>query len=103
MCYQDLTAIQYQDREFPVISLSPPPSPPRHRPRHAHRIDVDTLTDRNATVAAITFHEEDWSYTVTGSAKRKPGDKPNANRAEQLAIGRALIQLGKDFVAASGC
>lgn len=70
------------------------------KPWKSHTIDIDTLTDRDASVAAVTLYPEGTygdAYTVTGTAKRKPGDKPNASRGEQLAIARALLKLGKDL------
>lgn len=65
-------------------------------------VQVDTLTDKNASVAAATIHDDtapEWrsTYTVTASAKREPGDPYNESVGQQLAIGRALEKLGKDL------
>lgn len=76
----------------------------RTKPWKYHFVQVDTLTDRNAVVAAVTFRPEADpvsgnydSYTVTDSAKREPGDVNDRTIGEQLAIGRALVKLGRDL------
>lgn len=60
-------------------------------------VQVDTLTDENAAVAAATIEEGGKQYTVTASSKREPGDSRNPEVGTQLAIGRALEKLGKDL------
>jgi hypothetical protein len=78
--------------------------PPPSHPWHTHQVDVDVLVDRGAVVSSVTFHPEgkpNETWWATANAKRKPGDKPDSRKGEQLAIGRALIELGKAFVNAS--
>lgn len=65
-------------------------------PYRIYSVDVDTLTDRNAATASVTFHTRSkGSIHATGSAKRNSGDVYNDVSGEQLAVGRALMHLGK--------
>ena len=52
---------------------------------------VETLIDRNATVARVVFE----SYVTTGSSKREPGDVYDPALGEKFAIARAFVALGE--------
>ena len=54
---------------------------------------VETLIDRNATVARVVFMD----YVTTGSSKREPGDVYDPALGERFAIARALIALGEQM------
>jgi hypothetical protein len=63
-------------------------------------IQFDTVVDDNATVVTLSLREAGWAIYATGSSKRHPGDPRNPGVARQLALGRALLDLGAAFVAA---
>jgi hypothetical protein len=66
-------------------------------PAKQYEIELVTVTDRNAVIAAVNFYGRDGnSLYSTGSAKRHPGDKIS-DAGEMLAIGRALTALGQYF------
>ena len=52
---------------------------------------VETLIDRNATVARVVFE----NYVSTGSSKREPGDVYDSALGERFAIARAFIARGE--------
>jgi hypothetical protein len=54
-------------------------------------VTIETLVDRNATVARVEFDD----YLITGSSKRDKGDSYDPFLGEQFAIARALINLGQ--------
>lgn len=70
-----------------------------NEPWKCYSVDVDTLSDRNASVAAVKFNDSHHAndYAVTASAKREPGDQYDSGVGEQLAVGRALEQLGREL------
>lgn len=70
-------------------------------PWQNYTIDVDTLTDRNASTAAVTFRTRNADIPViraTGSAKRSPKDRFHSVAGEQQAVGRALLALGQHLL-----
>lgn len=70
-------------------------------PFTASDIQFDTTVDDNATVVTLSLREEGHTIYSTGSSKRHPGDPRNPAVARQLALGRALIDLGAAFITAA--
>jgi hypothetical protein len=66
-----------------------------------YEVQIDTLNDDHASVAAATITDGLEQHTVTASAKRDRGDPRNTPVGEQLAVGRALEKLGKELQAAA--
>jgi hypothetical protein len=64
-------------------------------------IEISTLADDNATVASVTLWvEHDVTLYATGSYSRPPHTPSDPAAEAQLAVGRALVQLGLRLVAA---
>lgn len=47
--------------------------------------------DGNVTIATMSMH----GITVTGSAKREPGDKPDKQIGADLAVARAMHKMSR--------
>lgn len=83
------------DAQIPAAwLLGPAPQPPgRYR-----LVTTDVITDRNASAARVSLCENGHVLlTATGSAKREPGDPDNPAIADGLALGRALVNLGRQI------
>lgn len=66
-------------------------------------LEVSVLVDDNATVVSVTLYDDGGrvgKVYATGSSKRHPGDPRNYGPAKQIALGRALIELGASLVTA---
>jgi hypothetical protein len=61
-------------------------------------LGVSTLPDDNAVVVVLELRADGETVYSTGSAKRHPGDQRNLNAGKQLALGRALLELGSALV-----
>lgn len=65
--------------------------------------NILVLSDRNATVASVALIDPDSDYgterraIATGSSKREPGDVYDVDIATDLAVGRALVKLGREL------
>jgi hypothetical protein len=70
-------------------------------PFTASDIQFDTTVDDNSTVVTLSIREEGQTIYATGSSKRHPGDPRNPTVARQLALGRALLDLGTAFITAA--
>jgi hypothetical protein len=68
------------------------PSPPPFEPVWG-AITLRTLSDRNATVAAVGWFQSGDHRTFSGSAKREPGDAYDPETGQMLATARALRRL----------
>ncbi len=68
-------------------------------------MDLEGLTDRNATVVQVTYRSYPESYstgittTATGSSKREQGDVFDAELGYDLALARALQNLSRKIKA----
>lgn len=70
-------------------------------PAAVYNIRVETLSDRDAAVAAATLltnNPFNPAVIATGSSKRLPGDPFELAQGEQRAIGRALLALGQSLI-----
>ena len=71
-------------------------------------VNVLVVLDENAAVAHASLAQADLGtgeFTheeETGSAKREPGDPRNDTIAVNLAIGRALVKLGRSLQETAG-
>lgn len=66
-------------------------------PRKALAVSVSVIGDRDATAAWATIVGGPYTRDLVqaaGSSKRKAGDPYNARIASDLAVGRALVELG---------
>lgn len=75
----------------------------KNKPLARMNVNVLVVTDRNAAVAHVSLPQADMEtgeislHEATGSAKREPGDSRDDMIAANLAMGRALENLGKDL------
>jgi hypothetical protein len=69
-------------------------------PAGFEELGISTMVDDNAVTALVEMRHDGQVVYATGSAKRHPGDPRNLNAGKQLAIGRALLELGAALVAA---
>lgn len=51
------------------------------------------------TEAELLLDTGDWTFDCAGRARRHPGDPDVAKVGDELAVGRALIELGNRLVA----
>lgn len=58
-------------------------------------LEVNELVTRDASITRITAKIQNDIITVTGTARRSPGDKPNERIGVMLATGRAYAALAK--------
>lgn len=63
-------------------------------------VTVTALTDRNAAVASTELIKPDLDLvaTATGSSKRENGDVYDLRIGTELAVGRALVNLGRQLI-----
>lgn len=60
----------------------------------ARSIEITALTGDNASVAAVDYD----GLTAFGDAKRNKGERRNQSVGEDLAVGRAFINLGHQLI-----
>jgi len=77
----------YPQIAFPEVQAGDP------APSQRRYVHVDTLSSRNATVAAARYED----VVCTGSAKRAPGDTADPGIARNLATARALRALAAEL------
>lgn len=53
------------------------------------------------TVAKVTVRTRDNTLTAEGLAKRNPDDSPVPEIGDELAAGRALVELGRKLIRAA--
>lgn len=85
-------------------TLAPPPPvpfcPPRFTALDSFEVHVGVMRDPDATVATATFSADGYSPSIirkTGSAKRTSADEHDPETAVALAVGRALVRIGREL------
>lgn len=63
-------------------------------PAGFEELGVSIVTDDNAVIAIVELRTDGRALFATGSSKRHPGDPRTPVAGQQLALGRALSQLG---------
>jgi hypothetical protein len=61
-------------------------------------VGIQLIGDEDATVVKASAWIGDDYYESVGSARRDPRDIPNASIGLNLAVGRAIRQLGRDIL-----
>jgi hypothetical protein len=62
---------------------------------HEHQVKVRVMATRNVTVADVELDGLARGKTISGSAKREPGERHDTKVGEWLAIGRAMKAAGE--------
>lgn len=75
-------------------------APSKRQPRRRMAVNVLVLADRFATVAEATMVDEieGGVFVATGSAKKERGDVYDPVIDVDLAVGRAMVELGEQMI-----